>query len=243
MGTGGYGRGGGGGGGAGGGGGGPGGYGTESVSDHEIKKIIKDRLDTARKSTHYFHTQLGGPLVNAVYRELFQIASCLRSATPVEALLAKYAVDSGRGFLRQLSNHIMEKYRHLESNGNIKDTLRRTLEEFFLRLMGGDADMLVRGTAKQIVHAVDQDVLASISGFFLWFFLWELAIREGEPPSPSVEADLKSEVENVANQVINDYEKKFATDGKVPYRDLFTKINENLDWFNGVVRQCLSNAK
>lgn len=207
------------------------------LNKKNVRIKIKSKL--RQITNQYLDNQFCSKLTNGAYQELFTVASIVYRANSSIELAKQYNIEPGSGFIRQLVNAIVEKYRLLENNLKVQETIRTSLEDFFIKALGDNLtaiDLYINGTSSQILAKLDKSIFKHTSGFFLSKLLWRIIEREIERQPEEIQS-LYSEIsEEIANKIITSFEDVFIPKGKM-HRDLFNVIQDDPEWFRRELRK------
>ena len=210
---------------------------AKGMTPQEAREVVVKTLSSISQHAHqYFERQFGGPLVQAVYNDLFKLSGCLKSNNPTKAVLDAFQMDDGEGFLPNLAGALMAEHSKLERDSRIIDTVKRTLDEFLLEAVDNDADAFLADDCGQAVNRIKPQVFQSLSGYFLGKLLVNVVTKDLTQRSQETETEVRSQCQQLADRIIASFEKKFLST-TTRHRDLFRVVSEDLAWFGGEARK------
>jgi hypothetical protein len=242
----------------GGGGGGSGGAtagGGQGYGGYRIKgaRLLVHNVDATAKAEavrsvlkklrpEYLHEQFVDSSAREVYRELSRMNVDLSINRSWEGISRRLGVDGGPGCLLKLVAALMRRLEVEDGNRKSHSFVRMALENFLLRMLGDDPQLLVSASAEQVIEYVDRGVFERQSGLFLGDLLYEVVRAEERALPQEVKSGLRGVVQATADGIVSDFEARFR--GKplgeirqVSYRDLFDVIRREEDWFLSQLRR------
>jgi hypothetical protein len=203
----------------------------------EIVKIIKKILHDPNRRA-YFLREFGNPLVCKVYEHLFVLYQQLVLNHSWDGIFRVYGIIDEPGCLKKWVVTIIEQNKNLEPDSRMSDEVWGSLKKYISQALGAKTDLYFSGTGSEVVHNLDSHFMRNISNNFLAKMINEVLFGEVEMSNPSTETVIKigQASQNFADHIVNSFEDKFHNKQGIPYKDLFSVINKEQDWFLKVLR-------
>ncbi len=185
----------------------------------------------------YLHEQFVDGSAREVYRELSRMNVDLSVNRSWEGISHRLGVDGGPGCLPKLVAALMRRLEVEDGNRKSHSFVRMALENFLLRMLGDDPQLLVSASAEQVIEHVDRGVFERQSGLFRVGDLLYEVVRAEERALPQ-EVKSGSAVCRASHSGRSSSptskrasrESHFAEIRQVSYRDLFDVIRREEDW-------------
>jgi len=200
-------------------------------SESRLKKSVQEIFVKLARNREYVLGQVASPLVDAVYRELFRLKVELVDNKTWEGLRSAYGVNDGPGCLQRWVRAVLAMHEQLEADQRLRGMLRVALDDFLLRALRNDIDIFSEADSKAVLKKLDASVFKSTSGYFLGLLLGGLLGRETERLAEAAELDIQEIAQKRADLIVASFEQEYCGQNQVTYRDLFTVIRRNADWF------------
>jgi hypothetical protein len=202
----------------------------------ETEKTLRN-LRRRKLPRDYVLKMFGSPMVRALYEELFEFSVHIFQNRSWSGIASRYGVPAGRGCLLAWINKVVRQAGESEPNSKISDTARLALEDFLVAALGNNLDLYTSGSDKDVLNALDKKKFDSTSAYFLGFLIRRTLERELETAVAVAEQQVRPIAQNVANEIVRNFENKFHAKGQTTHRDLFRIIQEQPGWFLKQFRQ------
>lgn len=218
------------------------GYGGYKISGGRL--IVQDVDATAKAKAlgsvlkklrpEYLQEQFIGSLARDAYRalSLLNVDLCINRSW--DGIKSRLGVAGGKGCLTELAAAIVGETP--DRNKKSRAFVRIALENFLLRAVRDDPELLMSATAVDVIKAIDAGVFARASALFLGDFLYEVVRGEERALPPEVKAGLRPVVQQRADNIVASFQDRFlgkpmGSISQVSHRDLFDVIASQKDWF------------
>ena len=209
-------------------------------------KLVGGAVSSAAMATHvrevlgsipkeYLTKYVSSPLAQNIYKELFSLHVDLVTNHSWSGVERRLAIPSGPGCLISVARALMARYGSEERDLRVKETMSNAVEDFLMRVVRDDPDILLSGTAAQVLRAVDPQVFKSTAGYFLTFVILRMLEREHERLPTHGQGQLRAIAEALANRIWvrfdRDYrDKPYGDRAQTTAGDLL-RILSATDWF------------
>ena len=165
----------------------------------------------------YLAKYVTSPLAQQIYKELFRLHVDLVTNRKWDGVERRLGVAGGEGCLLAVAHKLISRFAADERDQRVKNTMSNVVEDFLMNAVGNDPDVLVSGTAREVIDAVDRHAFDSTAGYFLTFVILRMLEREHERLPEQGRTELRTIAETLANRVWARFEKENL--GK-PFGDL-----------------------
>lgn len=156
---------------------------------------------------------------------------------PCDMLAKQHNISASSGFLFRLVTALMDKHKGLISSIKAQEMARECIEDFLIRALDNNLELYLYGTCEQVLEKLNRQLFNDTSRYFLGNMIWRVLEREFERHPPEVQTQIQKESQNLADQVIRSFERKFIGRENIHYRDLFRIIHKDIDWFREELRK------
>ena len=200
-------------------------------SENRLQKSVRETFAKLARNREYVLSQVANPLVEAAYHELFRLKIELVDNKAWTGVRSAFGVEDGPGCLQRWVRAVLAAHQQLSADQRLRAMLRVALDDFLLKALQDDLDAFADGDSKAVMAKLDTRVLKSTSGYFLGFLLGRLLYRETERLAEAAEMDIQGVAQEKADVIIGSFEQKYHDKNQTTYRDLFSVIRQNPDWF------------
>lgn len=223
-----------------GGGGGGGGVRVEHADAARMAALSKGVLK--KLSSDYLRSHLVTGPAGAIYRELTLLRTDLQVNRKWDGIQARLGVDGGPGCLQRLGAELIRRFTPPSTETAVRSVARTAVENSLLRMVGDDVSTLLKGTAADVIAALNPRQFDELANLFLGDVLHQL-LRTEERELPGTAAlGLRGVVQERADAVVRSFERRFKDKsyGDVPqvgYRHLFEIMAAEPDWLVSELRK------
>lgn len=209
-------------------------------------KLIGGTVSSSAMATHvrevmrsipreYLTKYVTSALAQNIYKELFNLHVDLVTNRSWSGIERRLGVASGPGCLISVAHALIARYGSEERDLRVRETMSNAVEDFLMRVVRDDPDILLSGTTAQVLDAVDPQVFRSTAGYFLTFVILRMLEREHERLPAKGQAQLRTVAEAFANRIWarfdRDYrDKPFGDRAQTTAGDLLHILSAT-DWF------------
>jgi hypothetical protein len=204
-----------------------------------MAKHVREILGSVPRE--YLTTYVASPLAQHIYKELFRLHVDLVTNRKWDGVERRLNVAGGEGCLLAVAHRLISQFAEDERDQRVRNTMSNVVEDFLMNAVGNDPDVLLSGTAMEVIEAVDRRAFESTAGYFLTFVILRMLEREHERLSEQGRTELRSIAETLANRVWARFERDYL--GK-PFGDLAQTTPGDLlhilsctDWFAEELRK------
>jgi hypothetical protein len=224
------------------------GYGGYKISGGRL--IVQDVDATAKAKAlgrvlkklrpEYLQEQFIGSSAREAYRalSLLNVDLCINRSW--DGIKSRVGVAGGKGCLTALAAAIVGETP--DRNKKSRAFVRIALENFLLRAVREDPELLMSATAEDVIRAIDAGVFERASALFLGDLLYEVVRGEERALPAEVKAGLRPVVQERADKIVASFQDRFlgkplGSIRQVSHRDLFDVIASQKDWFLDQLRK------
>ena len=208
-------------------------FGGRLQSDLPSRDVLEPQVRAIFRSLprEYVLAYLKSPLVQSLYKALFRLNVALRQNHSWDYVEHTYGITPERGCLQRLAGALLSQHGVVEPNEKVRQTAAVCLNEFLVRAVGNDTNLLLRGTAREVISGLSGAAFDSTSAIFLTTLLTGILSRERERIPKASEFKLKSICEGMANRIVANYAAERRERGEVRYRELLEVVANAPDVF------------
>jgi len=202
----------------------------EKQLSEEITTLFKELFSRA---SPYMQQMFNNPYLNKAYAEMFTLSSLLKKENAAESIAKRYNLDLDEtAFLLSLLSRLHETFRNSETDARCEEAVRNTLEKFLFESVNNDPYLIFESTGREVVAAMQDNAVfwKSISGYFLWHLSTTVYKKDIEAKIPEAAIAATREIERRTNHLLDSFKQR-SGDQKPDYRNLFSYISRNWEWF------------
>ena len=227
---------------SGGGGGTRGGYGGYGSGGGGSQQQVRDqiRLTFINLPNTYLDAHFGSSLTRSAYEELLTLGRCIRADDPVQALTGAFGVDDDSPhFLPRVVAHLAEKYEPSEPDARVRETVRTTLEDSLIRLLGDDVETYLNGTRQQILDRAEPGDFepTRVLPVFLGGLIFSIVEREYERQRTAIRAEERRGSEEIADETAKRAEEAVIKEGLAYPDSTFEFFQREPKWIREELRR------
>ncbi len=202
---------------------------TRHVNEHPEKKKARATVIAALESTprrKYLLEILGNPLVDGVYRDLFELRAFVAKAFEWRRVAQHYGLDPERAPLGALSAAIVERHRSPAIDERFVEIANSAVRDLLLKAVGDDRDLYYQPQrSRDIEQTFDSRVLDNTADRFIAGILFEVVRRDVLNLSDEARAMLGDVFLEIGKKWCDVFAKKSDDIQKARYRDLLGVIS------------------
>jgi hypothetical protein len=210
-----------------------------TVSNTAMAKHVRVVLGSIPKE--YLTKYISSSLAQSIYKELFNLHVDLVTNHSWSGIERRLGVPDGPGCLIGVAHALIARYGSEEGDLRVKETMSNVVEDFLMRVVEDDPDILLSGSATEVLEAVNPQVFRSTAGYFLTFVILRMLEREHERLPAQGQSQLRAIAEELANRIWarfdRDYrDKPFGDRAQTTAGDLLNVLSAT-DWFTEELRK------